>query len=83
MTSCTIASSDSPDCGDEWSRTVESASISSMWGSWCRTHSTTRSSGDLTTTLRHIDVDEDDKRAAIAEVFGSVAAKWQQESKSE
>jgi integrase len=40
---------------------------------------------DVQTTLRYVDVNEDDKRAAIAVVFGSsaepaVAATWQQES---
>ncbi len=35
---------------------------------------------DVQTTLRYVDVNEDDKREAIAAVFGAaVAATWQQE----
>jgi len=39
---------------------------------------------DIQTTLRYVDVDETDKRVAIAAAFGSgVAATWQQTSRAE
>lgn len=34
---------------------------------------------EISTTMRYIDVSENDKRDAIAAVFGAVAATWQQQ----
>jgi hypothetical protein len=35
---------------------------------------------DVQTTLRYVDVSEDDKREAITATFGGVAATWQRDS---